>query len=79
MGAMVRLMTVAEIIDTLGGPTALSNSLGLPSTTVSNWRIRQSIPARYHQALLSIADGKVTAAQIVAAHAHEVAELRAVG
>ena len=62
-------MTAAEIIDELGGALALSRSLSLPPTTVGNWRARNSIPARYHHAVLAAAAGKVTADQIIMAHA----------
>jgi len=62
-------MTAAQIIDTLGGAVFVSKALHLTSTTVGNWRARNSIPARYHHAVLSISEGKITADEIVAAHA----------
>ena len=62
-------MTAAEIIDQIGGAMAVSRALNLPSTTVSNWRARNSIPAKWHRAVLAVGDGKVTAEQIVNAHA----------
>lgn len=62
-------MTAADIIDALGGPTVVSAALNLPTTTVGNWKGRNSIPARYHAAVLKLSNGKVTADQIVAAHA----------
>lgn len=65
---------VAEIIDALGGPLAIGNALGLPPTTVGNWKARKSIPARYHGALLRVSGGTITADQIVAAHAGSEAE-----
>jgi hypothetical protein len=65
-------MNVSDIIDLLGGPTAISVAVGLPSTTVQNWRIRQSIPARYQAEILTLAAGSVTADQIVAAHARSL-------
>jgi hypothetical protein len=64
-------MTVAEIIDALGGVTAISAKLKLPPTTVGNWRGRGSIPARYHHALLEVSAGKVAAEQIDIACAGE--------
>lgn len=70
-------MTPAEIIDALGGALPLSRRLGIPSTTIGNWRSRNSIPARYHQALVDISDGYIRPDQIVAAHnllRHEAAE-----
>lgn len=62
-------MTAADIIDALGGPATVSKSLGIPTTTVGNWRARNSIPARHHFALICLSDGTLTADQIVAAHA----------
>ena len=62
-------MTVTDIIDELGGPTAISAVLGLPPTTVANWKARGSIPARYHAELLRIGDGRVTPLDIITAHA----------
>lgn len=59
----------AELIDRLGGAGQLSQRLRLPSSTVWNWYKRNSIPARYHQAVLNVAEGKVTADEVVAAHA----------
>lgn len=59
----------AEIIDILGGPSIVSKALGLPAMTVGNWRLRNSIPARHHHAILGMSAGKVTADQIVWAHA----------
>ena len=61
--------TVADIIDAMGGVIPASTKLFLPQTTVGNWKARNSIPARYHHAVLSASDGKITAAQIVQAHA----------
>lgn len=64
-------LTPAGIIDALGGPSAVSAALHIPSTTVSNWKGRNSIPARYHAPLVDFAAGKVTSEQIVRAHADE--------
>lgn len=61
-------MTTADIIDALGGVAAVSRALNIPPTTVGNWRARNSIPARHHQAILTEAGGRVTAEQIIAAH-----------
>lgn len=66
-------MTVAEIIDALGGVTAISDKLKLPPTTVGNWRSRKSIPARYHHSLVAMSGGKITADDLVLAHAEVAA------
>jgi hypothetical protein len=66
-------MNATEIIDALGGPTIVSRALRLPSTTVGNWRARNSIPARYQQAVVRMSNGKITAEQIDAAHAPQPA------
>jgi hypothetical protein len=66
---MVGVMTASDIIDALGGPTAIGTALNLPPTTVGNWKGRNSIPARYHAAVLKLSNGTLTAEQIVAAHA----------
>lgn len=60
---------VAQIIDRIGGVASISDALRIPLTTVGNWRARNSIPARHHQAVIGIAGGKITAAEIIAAHA----------
>lgn len=66
-------MTAPDIIDALGGALALAKLLDLPPTTVGNWRSRKSIPARYHHAVLEAGGGKITAEQIVLAHAGDAA------
>jgi hypothetical protein len=53
----------------LGGVASVSARLSLPRTTVSNWKVRGSIPARYHLALIHLSDGKITGDQIATAHA----------
>jgi hypothetical protein len=62
-------MTASDILDALGGPTVVSAALNLPATTVQNWKGRNRIPARYHASVLKLSNGKLTADQIVAAHA----------
>ena len=62
-------MNAADIIDRLGGPAAIKRATGVPATTISNWRTRNSIPARYHKQLLDLSAGALTADEIVAAHA----------
>jgi len=63
-------MTPGAIIDDLGGASAISAKLGLPANTVSNWKVRGSIPVRYWQGLAmmgrelgrdDVLDGLVTA------------------
>lgn len=68
MGIMVGNMNAADIIDALGGPAEVSKLLKAPVNTVRNWRERKSIPAKYHGAILSVAAGRVTAEEIIAAH-----------
>lgn len=62
-------MSIAEIIDLLGGPTPVGSAIDVPPTTVGNWKARKSIPARYHAAIIKISDGRVTADMLVEAHA----------
>lgn len=69
MGRMMRSMNATDIIDALGGPAKVSSATGININTVRNWHDRKSIPARYHAAILRIAEGKLTAEEIVAAHA----------
>lgn len=64
---------VADIIELLGDTTAVSVSLGLPVMTVGNWKGRNSIPARYHAAVIKIGAGKITAEQLIMAHARQAA------
>jgi hypothetical protein len=44
------ISTVDELIDTLGGPTAIARWLGIKQSAVSNWRLptRPGIPAGWH-------------------------------
>jgi urease accessory protein UreH len=65
--------TVSDIIDLLGGPTVISTRLNLPPTTVSNWKVRGSIPARHHLALIHLSGGKITGDQMALAHAPRAA------
>ena len=68
---MVCAMTPATIIDRLGGVSAVSARCGIPVNTVGNWKIRQSVPARYHAILLDMAADlsvALTAEDIVRAH-----------
>jgi len=67
-------MTIGEILDMFGGPTAVALRLGIPPTTVSNWKARESIPQRYQAEFLKFADGKVTAEMLVEAYQIEKAK-----
>jgi DNA-binding transcriptional regulator YdaS (Cro superfamily) len=60
-------ISIPEIIDLLGGPTLVARTIGVPSTTVSNWKGRGSIPARYHGRLTRMSKGKVTLAMLMQA------------
>lgn len=59
---------IADLIELLGGPTPVATAMSVPSTTVSNWKARKSIPARYHAAFIRISDGRVTPEMLVDAH-----------
>lgn len=63
------MSTPAELIERVGGPGPLSRRINVPSTTVGNWHARNSIPARYHHAVLQASDGKITAEEMIQAHA----------
>jgi len=69
VGQLAAIGAAAQIINALGGVTVISTALNLPPTTVGNWRLRNSIPARHHHSILKLSGGKITADQIVAAHA----------
>ena len=44
-----------EIILACGGPRPLARALGIPSSTVSSWGERDSIPARHDTKIVAIA------------------------
>ena len=48
-------MTAKEIVDLLGGVTAVSNQLGVPLTTVSSWGRCNQIPSWRQPKLLELA------------------------
>ena len=48
-------MTAKEIVDRLGGVTAVSNALGVPLTTVSSWARFNQIPLWRQSKLLELA------------------------
>lgn len=49
------MKTSAEIVDEMGGSTALGEALGVPVTTVSSWRTRKWIPIKYWPAVIRLA------------------------
>jgi hypothetical protein len=49
------IRTVADLIERLGGPTALAHELGLRQSAVSNWCEREVVPAAWHARILAIA------------------------
>ena len=62
-------ITTSDIIEAAGGTAAISSALEIPFQTVTNWRVRSSIPSRYQRAILTLAKGKITAEQMIDAHA----------
>ena len=60
------MMTVEQFLESLGGPTKVSQKLGVPFTTVWSWRERNSIPQwrMAKVAELAHSEGKPVPAQI---------------
>jgi len=52
--------TVSEIIDSLGGTAAVARMTSLTAQAVSNWRARNSIPAKYWSVLVCGGAGRVS-------------------
>ena len=52
------MKSVTELVDDLGGPTAVASLLDLPETTVSSWKIRNRLPVRYWPQFISLAADK---------------------
>ncbi len=48
-------MDAARIIDNLGGTTVVADLCGVLPSTVSNWRQRESIPAKYWRIIAATA------------------------
>ena len=48
-------MRIGALIRALGGPTVVSNVLGIGVQAVSNWSMRGSIPREHHLALWRLA------------------------
>jgi hypothetical protein len=49
------MRSVSEILETLGGSTAVAAALDLPFTTVASWKARSSIPVPYWKPLAEAA------------------------
>lgn len=47
----MRLVTVDELLDALGGTGAVADLLGIGASTVSNWRAAGEIPVGWHMRL----------------------------
>lgn len=47
------MQTLSDVMDALGGVTAVSQMLSKPLGTVSAWKTRGSVPAEYWQGLLN--------------------------
>jgi hypothetical protein len=47
------IRTVRELVDFLGGDTALSRVLGIDQSTVAQWKIRNDIPGGWHLRLIA--------------------------
>lgn len=50
-----KMKTVSDVIDTLGGPSALARTMGEEVSTVSAWKHRGRIPARHWPLLIEVA------------------------
>lgn len=72
-------MDITEIINSLGGSTALAAALGFPAEDVGAkriraWGLRSSIPAEYWLSIVSYSkerEASVTLEMLAAAHARE--------
>lgn len=49
--------TASDIIDALGGTSAVARELGLPPSTVSSWKSSDNIPKWRMPAVQAMADG----------------------
>ena len=49
---------IPNIIQCLGGATALAEQLRIPMTTVASWKQRQSIPVEHWSRLIEIASDR---------------------
>jgi len=64
-------MTAQDLIDSLGGPTAVGNAIGIRMATVSAWSQRGRIPVIYWDGLIKFAKTREHAldyAALVALH-----------
>ena len=55
MRILPAMNNIPDIIEGLGGATALAEQLAIPMTTVASWKGRQSIPVEHWPRLLEIA------------------------
>ena len=65
------MQTIPDIIDGLGGPSALARDLGHPIATVTAWKHRGRIPDCYWDDLIAVAKArriKLTLESIMAAN-----------
>ncbi len=49
-----QINSVQEIVERLGGPTKLSQKLGISQPTVSIWIMRNKIPSRWFLAIMAL-------------------------
>jgi hypothetical protein len=47
--------SVSELIEPLGGTSAVAAALALPVTTVSSWKVRDQLPSRYWAPIINLA------------------------
>lgn len=47
------IQTIHQLIDCLGGDTAVANWLGISQPAVANWKVRGEIPPGWHIRLLA--------------------------
>jgi len=52
--------TVSDVIEWLGGTTAAATALGLPLSTVSSWKSRDSIPISEWLKIIEASQGFIT-------------------
>jgi hypothetical protein len=48
------MISIPNLINALGGSTAVAAALGLPGTTVASWKSRRSIPCGYWPQLVEL-------------------------
>lgn len=50
---MKQITTIPELIDALGGDTAVADMLGISQSAVAHWKLRNQIASGWHMRLLS--------------------------